>query len=160
MDQNYGFYQPDMTPIPQNPQNEVPPEVKTAKKYGIASLVLGIIALVSVSLCCCLIFLTPVLAILSIVFAIVARKKLGKFSGMMIAGLILSIIALVLFLIIILSFGIFVSTVEGMTPEEIPAWLAENMGITEEEFYEMFEQSMGMTYEEYVDSIYSSQPTE
>ncbi|MDL2237542.1 hypothetical protein LJC56_06905 [Christensenellaceae bacterium OttesenSCG-928-K19] len=50
-----------------------------------------------------------ILAILGIIFAIVAKKKEGK-SGMVTAGLVLSIIALVLWIIVIVFAGLIFGT--------------------------------------------------
>jgi len=70
---------------------------------GIASMVLGIIALVITIISCCLPFgylLASVLGLLSIIFGIIAiAKKSGK--GMGIAGIICSVVGLLLAIIMI-----------------------------------------------------------
>jgi len=75
--------------------------VPTEKKgFSIASMVLGIVAVV----CCCIWYISIPCAILAIIFAIVGKKKGGR--GMATAGLILGIIAIVLYvLLIILGIG-------------------------------------------------------
>lgn len=67
--------------------------------FGIASLVLGIFGV----LCCCCFPLGGTCAILALVFTIISRKKLGHFDGLSIAGLVLSVLSLVLCLYMILS---------------------------------------------------------
>ena len=158
MDQNYGFYQPENTPIPTSTET-VSPEEKLGKKYAVASLVLGILALAFTTLCCCLILLSPILAILSIIFALLAKKKLGKFTGLMIAGLILSIIALLIFLMMIVTFGTILSEIENMEPEELTEFMAESFGMSEAEFEEFFESTYGMPYEEFLESFYNTEAT-
>ena len=70
---------------------------------GIASMVLGIIALVITLISCCVPFgylLASVLGLLSIIFGIIAiAKKSGK--GMGIAGIICSVVGLLLAIIMI-----------------------------------------------------------
>lgn len=60
--------------------------------FAIASLVLGIVSLLS---SCCFSCLIPVTAILSIVFAVVSKKG-NPMSGMALGGMICSIISLLL----------------------------------------------------------------
>ena len=68
---------------------------------SIASMVLGIIALLS----CCFWFITVPCSVLAIIFSVVGRKKGGK--KMATAGLVLGIISLVLFILIIIAFIFF-----------------------------------------------------
>ena len=74
---------------------------KAALEYAIASLTLGIGSVLLIC-CCCFSFLYwvgVVGGILSVVFACVSRSANGgKMMGMAVAGLILGIIALLLFL--------------------------------------------------------------
>ncbi|HBJ18617.1 MAG TPA: hypothetical protein DDY70_02570 [Clostridiales bacterium] len=66
------------------------------RAFSIASLVLGILSLI----CCCSGFVSFVLGVLAIVFAIVARRHLGYFDGMSIAGMTCGIVGAVLGLMI------------------------------------------------------------
>jgi len=153
MNQNYGFYQqsestgPIFTDAPK----------KTGAGFAVASLVLGILALLFITVCCCFIYISPVLAILSIVFAIVARVKMGKFSRMIIAGLILSVIALLIFIVFIIGIYQLMAPLATMTPEESLKYFAELSGMSEEEFRALIESSAGMTYEEFVEEFQASQ---
>ena len=70
---------------------QTPPPAKS-NGYAIASLVLGIVSLLSVCCCSCIL---PVTAILGIVFAAVSKKGEGM-SGMAKGGMICSIVALAL----------------------------------------------------------------
>ena len=75
--------------------------VNESKGLSIASMVLGIVALVML----CVYYISIPCAILAIIFAIIGRKKGGK--GMATAGLVLGIIALAFdILIVIFAFGV------------------------------------------------------
>lgn len=78
---------------------------------SIASMVLGIIALLS----CFFWFITIPCSILAIIFSVVGRKKGGQ--KMATAGLVLGILALVLFLLIITAF---ISFALGLAFSEYP----------------------------------------
>lgn len=80
-----------------NNQTQIDPEEKTAKNYGIASLVLGIVSLV----CCGLFASVP-----GLIFGILSLKKKKENNGMAIAGIVLSIIGIVLTIV-----GIIISVV-------------------------------------------------
>lgn len=88
------------------------------RAFSIASLVLGILSLV----CCCGGFVSFALGVLAIVFAIVARRHLGYFDGMSIAGMTCGIVGAVLGLLIgILSFvGDFWENIWGENPPNAP----------------------------------------
>lgn len=62
------------------------------RAFSIASLILGILSLV----CCCGGFLSFVLGVLAIIFSVVARRHLGYFDGMSIAGMTCGIVGAVL----------------------------------------------------------------
>ena len=68
-----------------------------SRAWSVASLVLGILSI----LCCCIWWFGLIAGILSIVFVIVSRKKLGYFDGLSIAGLITSIFGIVFSILII-----------------------------------------------------------
>ena len=75
-------------------------EVQEKKGLSIASMVLGIVAVV----CCCFWYIAIPCSILAIIFSIIGKKKGGK--GMATAGLVLGIIAIALYaLLIILGVG-------------------------------------------------------
>ncbi len=77
---------------------QTPPPAKK-NGYAIASLVLGIVSLVSTCCCSCIL---PVTAILSIVFAAISKKN-EPMSGMAKGGMICSIIALALLAISVIA---------------------------------------------------------
>ena len=91
---NYQYNNSYQQPVPSQP----------GKGMGIASMVLGIIALIVTLVSCCMpfgYFLASILGILSIVFGIIAiAKKSGK--GMGIAGIICSVVGLLLAIVIII----------------------------------------------------------
>lgn len=94
MDNQFNF---DASPMPPEP------EKKKRDGYAIASLVLGIVALVlSCPCCCCLYPIAGICAILAIVFSAVSLKRNGK-SGKAIAGLVLGIVALLIVIIVIIA---------------------------------------------------------
>lgn len=74
---------------------------------AIASLVLGICAIVF-SFLPGLGFLGLVLAIIGLVLGVLGRKREPERSGMATAGMVLSIIALVLFVIVVLIVGLLI----------------------------------------------------
>lgn len=75
-------------------QNQAPE--KKSSGFAIASLVLGIIALIL----CCIWYISIPCAVLSIIFCIVSKKS-GP-NGMATAGLILSIIALIIAILFVI----------------------------------------------------------
>ena len=88
----------------QNNTYQQPAPAQPGKGFGIASMVLGIIALLVTLLSCCLPFmliLSGLLGLLSIVFGIIAIAKKGG-KGMGIAGLICSGIGLLLAIVILI----------------------------------------------------------
>lgn len=106
----------------QNNTYQQPAPAQPGKGFGIASMVLGIIALLITLLSCCLPFLlilSGLLGLLSIVFGIIAIAKKGG-KGMGIAGLICSGIGLLL-AIVILIFSILV----GAGLMAMPAFMEE-----------------------------------
>jgi hypothetical protein len=113
-----------------------PQKPNYGKGFGITSLVLGIVAVLSVCCCCCFYFISLLLGVAAIVFAILARKQLGKFSGLALTGLILGIIAIVLF-IAIFAFDLWLSTFD---PAELEQFFIETFG--EEAYKEFFDAYM------------------
>lgn len=86
-----------------NTTTQVPPVVETAPEkktdtLAIVSLVMGILSIV---LSCCNTYVGIILAIVGIVLSVISQKNNGK-SGMAIAGLVCSIIAIVLSVILII----------------------------------------------------------
>lgn len=111
-----------------------------AKGYSYAALWLGIASALC-AFCCCFYLLAPVLACISIVMACKARRdNARRMTGAATAGLVLSIVGLVLFAII-LTFDLIM------------------LAIPESEFREMIrtviEDSYGVSFEEYIDAIRS-----
>lgn len=102
--QPYGYpgaYQnPNQAQYPyQNPYayaayGQQPPKKSPKENYNVASMVLGIVSWVGLILCCgCF---SPFTAVISIILAFMGKEN-GKFSGKAVAGIILSIIFLVIF---------------------------------------------------------------
>ena len=119
--------------------NAVPNDTvqKNGKGFAIASMVLGIVA---VCMCCCcygiFYWISGLLGISAIVFAVLNRRAAGKFHGMAIAGLILGILAIVLFLMM-LSLDILASSI---SPAEFETMLRDL--IADDEFYEELMDTM------------------
>ena len=122
-----------------SPLDEQPPVVK--KGFAVASLVLGIFGLV----CCCLGPVGLIMAILSIVFAIVDRVKAKSFRGLAIAGLIFGIIGLLLSAYMTLDY-IAVFSVLGPLFEDPTFLELMESGNTEAavEYYMQYLESLGM----------------
>ncbi len=122
----------------QNTFNPAPTPKGHAKGYAVTSLILGIAAIFFCCLCCCFYYPAIILAIVSIVMAFLAKRDNGgKMPGMAIAGLILAIIGILLFIAI---FAI-ETTLSSMTTEELAAMLDP-----------LFEDAYGMSFEEYMNS--------
>lgn len=121
------------------PQPPQPPQpTGHAKGYAIASLCLGIASLFCCICCCCLYLLAPILSIISIVMAFLAKRDNGgKMSGMAIVGIILAILGLI-FGLCILAFEL---VMVAMPEEELKALLdkacIENFGMTFDEYMEL-----------------------
>ena len=126
------------------PQNDQPPYQNqgfgfapqqpeaNGKGYAIASLCLGIASVFFTCICCCLYYVAIVTGILAIIMACISKSKNGgKMSGMAIAGLILGILGIILFLVMVV-FEAFV--------------------FTEEFIAESFEEFYGMPYEDFMES--------
>ena len=108
-----------------------PAEKKPRNGYAIASLVLGIVSVVSCC-CCCMetlgLILMGVCAVLAIVFAFLSKKNSnGKMDGKAIAGLILGIVAIVMLLILLVSIVGTYALLGTMTEEDMLAFLDENL---------------------------------
>ncbi len=87
---------------------------------SIVSMVLGIISIIG---CCCVPYFSIVLSIAAIVFAIVGKKKAGKFDGFAVAGLTLGIIGTIFGIVIVifalLAGGILNGYFENLDTEEL-----------------------------------------
>ncbi len=121
MNDDFGFQQTEYTTPEPHPEGH-------ANGYAITSLVCGIVALVLTCCCCCLFVLAIIPAVLAIVFACLAKRDNGGiFSGKACAGLILGIIAIVLFVILCavsIIYGMWFNSIP-QTPAEMRAYLQE-----------------------------------
>ncbi|MBQ8441207.1 MAG: DUF4190 domain-containing protein [Clostridia bacterium] len=120
----------------------MPPAPKNnAKKYAIASLVLGICAVFCTCICCCLYYCAIVLAVISIVMAFLARKENDKkMPGMAIAGIILAIVAIVFFLCWV-GLEIYMNS---LSEEEVIRMMADLLGMSYEEFMAEYSKVAGI----------------
>ena len=106
-----------------------------AKGYSQAALWLGIASLFCTCCCCCFYMLAPILSALAIVMAILARRdNQRRMTGAATAGLILSIIGLILFAFILLFEIIMVTMPESEFREMIREIIEENYGMSLEEY--------------------------
>ena len=114
-----------------NPYNSFAPQEKKSKNgFAVASLVLGILSLVTC--CCCCgealgMILMGVTAILAIVFAFLSKKENGKLSGMAIAGMVLGILAIVILICLLVTIIGTYSMLDSMTETEMIAYFEENL---------------------------------
>lgn len=124
--------------VPQNDQppfqnggfGGMPPQPEGhAKGYAIASLCLGIASVFFCCICCCLYYVAIITGILAIVMALLAKRDNGcKMPGMALAGLILGIIGIIIFLVMIV-FEVFI-----LTDEMIASTVEEIYGMPYEDF--------------------------
>lgn len=104
-------------------------EKKNKNGYAIASLVFGIIAILSC--CCCFadtlgVIVLGASAILAIVFAFVSKKNNdGKMDGKAIAGLILGIVSIVMLLLFLVAIIGVYTMIDTMPQEELLAFVEE-----------------------------------
>lgn len=112
------------------------PYGETRNGFATASLVLGICALLSI----CTLFLPLPLGALSILFAILSRRQHRKLAPNAIAGLITSIISVVMGLAI--TIYSLVSAFALLKPEN------------REYLNSVFEQTYGMDFDEYMENLY------
>ncbi len=123
-DQNsyYSYQSSPQGSAPQgnNPPPQQPPESEEVDRYGRNSMVLGIISVALTFFCLGVFVVSPVLAIISLVYSAKAKKASGgKYYGSAgVAGMICSIISLVVYALVILTF-IFVIAVAIATGEAI-----------------------------------------
>ena len=116
-DQNsyYSYQSSPQGSAPQgnNPPPQQPPESEEVGRYGQTSMVLGIISLALTFFCMGVFVVSPVLSIISLVYSSKAKKASGgKYYGSAgVAGMICSIISLVVYALVILAF-IFIIAVE------------------------------------------------
>lgn len=95
--------------------------------FAIASMILGIFSI----LCCCFTYIGLIIGVLSIVFAVVSRVRMGYFDGMAIAGLVLGIIGVV--------FSAAIIVVDTVFAEQYLEWFEANYP----DIYEQIEGSNG-----------------
>ncbi len=133
---------PNFQSFPEFPESQGKTKRGRGFPFAVASLVLGIVAICVCCFCCGMTYiLTGILGVLAVVFAIVSRSMNGKFHGLAIAGLILGIFALVLFLCM-LGFVIWFNSI---TPEEWDALLMELF--EDEELVEFYKEIYGTEYD-------------
>lgn len=132
-----------------------PQEKKNKNGFAIASLVLGIVSLLSCCCCCSSGFglmVTGVSAVLAIVFAFLSKKNNGgKMDGKAIAGLILGIVAIVILLLMLVAIIGTYSLLDSMTEAEMIAYFDENLKPLlegEEETYNEFIEAIKAIYAE------------
>ena len=128
-------------------------EKKNKNGYAIASLVLGIVSILSCCCCCSsglgLIFM-GVSAILAIVFAFVSKKNSdGKMDAKAIAGLVLGIITVVVLLCFAVAIVGTYALIDQMPESEMIAYFDENLKPLlegNEEAYNAFVESIKAIY--------------
>ena len=132
-------------------------EKKHKNGYAIASLVLGIVSILTCCCCCTSVLgliLMGISAILAIVFAFVSKKHNdGKMDSKAVAGLVLGIVTVVVLLLLAVAMvGIFTIT-DTIPQEEMLAFLDENLkpmmvGEDSEATYNKFIEAIKSLYAE------------
>lgn len=138
-----------------NPYGDFEPtKKKPQNNYAIASLVLGILSVVTCC-CCCVetlgLILTGVSAVLAIVFAFLSKKNTdGKMDGKAIAGLILGIVGIVMLLTLLVSIVGTYALIGSIPEEEMMTFLEENLKpmIEDEATYNEFVEAIKSIYAE------------
>ncbi len=131
-----------------------PAEKKPKNGYAIASLVLGIVSVLSCCCCCTSgmgLIVMGVCAILAIVFAFVSKKNsAGKMDGKAIAGLVLGIVAIVMLLLFLVAVVGTYSLLSTMPEEEMLAFFEENFKplAPDEETYNELVEAIKAIYEQ------------
>ena len=123
MNQNFDYTpQNDQQPFGQYNFPQVPqPPKGSSKGFAVASLCLGI---ASLCLCCACYYLMLPLSILGFIMALLAKRNNGgKMPGMAVAGMILSIVAFVLFVFIIVMEILILAIPEAEWVEIINSYL-------------------------------------
>ena len=116
-DQNsyYSYQSSPQGSAPQdnNPPPQQPPESEDVERYGKTSMILGIISAAMTFFCMGMFIVSPILAIISLVYSSKAKKASGgKYYGSSgVAGMICSIVSLAVYIIVILAFIILVVTI-------------------------------------------------
>ena len=130
-----------------------PQEKKNKNGYAVASLVLGIVALLSCCCCCSSglgLIVMGVCAILAIVFAFLSKKNSdGKMDAKAVAGLVLGIVAIV----ILICFAVIIvgtyALLDTMPESEMIAYFDENVKpllAGDEETYNEFIEAIKAIY--------------
>ena len=135
MNDEFAFF-PQNDPTGIDPTAPLQPETQGhAKGYALASLWLGITSLFCTCCCCCLYPVAPIVSIISIVMACLSRRDNQKvMKGIAIAGLIMAIIGLIVFLLICIYEVILLSMPDEQMRNLINEVLKENYGMTLDEF--------------------------
>ena len=124
-------------------------EKKNQNGYAIASLVLGVISILSCCCCCTNVFgllAMGITAILAIVFAFVSKKNSdGKMDAKAIAGLVLGIVSVVVLLLFAIAIVGTYALIDQMPQEEMIAYLEENL--------KPMMEGNEATYNEFVEAI-------
>jgi hypothetical protein len=87
-------------------ENPEPPPVRGGKGFAIASMVLGIVAIV---LCCCVYYVALPCAVVGLVLGAVSLKQQRDGRGMAIAGVVTGLIALALAFFMIIALAVFIT---------------------------------------------------
>ena len=137
MNQNFDYTpQNDRSFFEQQPLYTPP---KKSNKFATAALVLGICSVAASCLCCCLYYLSAPLSILAFIMAALSKKRNdGKMSGSAVAGIILAVLGIAIF-ICCLAFEVWFYF--SFPEEEI-----------RDIFYDYFE-SQGTSFSEYVKQL-------
>lgn len=147
--------------------NPVPPKQKDT--FGIVSLCLALAIFVLPLFCCCcppiasaIFYAIPAIEIAAVVFAVLSRKKMGRFTGLSIAGMIISIIILLIILIMVIvtvSFylqnqALFDNMEQLLTdPEYYKEFLPEHYPTFYYEYKEEIDEFFKTYFEQYNDMI-------
>ena len=130
-----------------NPYGGYAPQPKKNNGASVASLILGIVSILSCCCCCSSglgLAVMGVSALLAIILAFVSKKNNdGKMDAKAIAGLILGIVAIVM-LLLFLAAIVGVYSMMGSVPQE------EVLAFVEETYKPMLDEA---TYNELVESI-------
>lgn len=161
-DGEYYYTQPNTTNTAPNAAQ------KKNDAFGVASFCLSLSPILLLLCCCCcfpLIAVMPyilvALEVLALVFAFVSKKKMGKFTGFAIAGLVISLVIIIaVILAVVLIVVVYNSNAEYydalIRSFEEPGYYKEFFQKFEPEFYEQNREDIDDLFESFFGSVEGS----
>jgi len=125
--------------------------------FGIVSFCLSLSFIVLLLCCCCVCFARVIFVLIAaaeiaaIVFAVISRKKMGRFTGFAIAGMIIAIIVLLVIIVIITTFFEFFNELLRVLTE--PGYYVEFFETYAPEYYRENKEEVDEIFEEFFEAL-------